>query len=226
MSNGILINPEHKLRKYLIFTVLIFEYVIMLVGESFAFLLASSTVYRIEIVYQCFCFLYNYVSQTVSYYDRALLLKICATLTGRLPDFVGENVSNRIEKTSLKFCRVFLAIYFTSMVIYMTTPILNFVRSGNTKAPSSYLLPYWYANFNVTTGREYSMMMMAQSIVSLRSYIVYACSLTFVFCNTIACWIHVQELKTRIAKLNEEKCQKKILNELRILVNYQQLLHG
>ncbi len=220
--------------KILLRLVLLALHFVLIIGESVAFFSPIKSIYRIEILYQTLCFVYIGSTEFISWYNKNVLIKICSKICEENGDLIDLEIWYKMEEKFKKIMKIFVAVYLFSITVYISAPLTNFVLRRNFSDPLSYPLPYWFCNFEVHSLTQYMCMNVTQNFLCIAIFFIYACSFAFVVCATLNCWIHVEELKSRIEMLGccghgnihqlQESGERYLEAELRMIIQHQQRL--
>lgn len=227
-SAGVIPNSRFKfLESFLCFTI-ICMYVFLFLGEIIAFSSPIDSIYRVEIGYQSLCFLYIGLTELVSKLNQNRLQKICDRVSGSVPDFIVPAAQQRAEIAFKNVMKIFVVLYFLSIAVYISAPLLNFALRRDLDDPLSYPLPFWFANIRISNTREYLFMNLVQNILCATIFCVYALSFVFIICMSISCRSHVNELVALIEEFSQnadsEVEENDLIFQLQNLISYQHKL--
>lgn len=227
-SAGVIPDSRFKFLEYFLCFIIVCMHVLLFLGEIIAFSWPIDSIYRVEIGYQSLCFLYIGMTELVSKLNQNRLLKICDRVNGTVPDFIVPAAQQRAETAFKNVMKIFLVLYFLSISVYISAPLLNFALKRKFDDPLSYPLPYWFANIQITSTREYLFMNLVQNILCATIFCVYALSFVFIICMSISCRSHVNELVALLAEFlhnaDKEMEENDLIFQLKDLISYQHKL--
>lgn len=226
---GIISGSRFKFLEYFLCFIIVSMHVLLLLGELIAISSPIESIYRVEICYQSLCFLYVCLTELVSKLNQNRLLKIYDRVTGRVAYFMVPRAQQKAATAFKSVMKVFVILYFLSIAVYISTPLLNFVLRGKFDDPLSYPLPYWFSNFRITNTRKYLFMNIVQNILCTTCFCVYALSIIFIIYISISCRSHVNELEILLAEFiqnadNGAESEDDLIFRLQDLISYQHKL--